>query len=108
MLLFNVTEKNDIMDRIAIEKLLQKYNCAPFQAGKVRVQKFWKDEEKVLEYIEHYQAAKKIGIKKDKKVICAVLGACLTCVQQEMREFKQALGASVLKLISGVEHTALK
>ncbi|XP_068510595.1 uncharacterized protein [Anas acuta] len=85
-----------------MDKLLQKYKCAPSQAGKEFSQKFWKDEEKVVEHIEQCQASRKIGQRKGKGAICAVLGACLSCAQQEAKE------TPAPKLISDAEHTALK
>ena len=85
-----------------MDKLLQKYKCAPSQAGKEWAQKFWKDEEKVVECIEQCQASRKIGQRKGKGAICAVLGACLSCAQQEAKE------TPAPKLISDAEHTALK
>ncbi|XP_068521596.1 uncharacterized protein [Anas acuta] len=85
-----------------MDKLLQKYKCAPSQAGKEFSQKFWKDEEKVVERIELCQASRKIGQRKGKSAICAVLGACLSCAQQETKE------TPAPKLISDAEHTALK
>ncbi|KAK4824891.1 hypothetical protein QYF61_021131 [Mycteria americana] len=85
-----------------MDKLLQKYKCAPSQAGKEWAQKFWTDKEKVVEYIEQCQAAQKLGVKKGKGVICAVLGACLSCAQQEAKE------TPAPKLVSDVEYTTLK
>uniref|UniRef100_A0A8B9ZLZ4 Uncharacterized protein n=1 Tax=Anas zonorhyncha TaxID=75864 RepID=A0A8B9ZLZ4_9AVES len=85
-----------------MDKLLQKYKCAPSQAGKEFSQKFWKDEEKVVEYIEQCQASRKIGQRKGKGAICAVLGACLSCARQKAKE------TPAPKLISDAEHTALK
>ncbi|XP_071891101.1 uncharacterized protein [Anas platyrhynchos] len=85
-----------------MDKLLQKYKCAPSQAGKEFSQKFWKDEEKVVEHIEQCQASRKIGQRKGKGAICAVLGACLSCARQKAKE------TPAPKLISDVEHTALK
>ncbi|XP_068523233.1 uncharacterized protein [Anas acuta] len=85
-----------------MDKLLQKYKCAPSQAGKEFSQKFWKDEEKVVERIEQCQASRKIGQRKGKSVICAVLGACLSCARQEAKE------TPAPKVISDAEHTALK
>jgi len=35
-----------------MDKLLQKYKCAPSQAGIEWAQKFWKDEDKVVECIK--------------------------------------------------------
>ena len=85
-----------------MDKLLQKYKCAPSQAGKEFSQKFWKDEEKVVEHIEQCQASRKIGQRKGKGAICAVLGACLSCARQKAKE------TPAPKLISDAEHTALK
>ena len=34
-----------------MDKLLQEHNCAPSQAGMEWAQKFWKDEDKVVEQI---------------------------------------------------------
>ncbi|XP_071898619.1 uncharacterized protein [Anas platyrhynchos] len=85
-----------------MDKLLQKYKCAPSQAGKEFSQKFWKDEEKLVEYIEQCQASRKIGQRKGKGAICAVLGACLSCARQKAKE------TPAPKLISDAEHTALK
>uniref|UniRef100_A0A8B9B985 Uncharacterized protein n=1 Tax=Anser brachyrhynchus TaxID=132585 RepID=A0A8B9B985_9AVES len=85
-----------------MDKLLQKYKCAPSQEGKEWAQKFWKNQEKVVEIFEQFQASRKIGQRKGKGVICAVLGACLSCAQQEAKEIP------VPKLISDVEYTALK
>eukprot|EP00075_Anas_platyrhynchos_P013744 XP_027302997.1 uncharacterized protein LOC113840445 [Anas platyrhynchos] len=84
-----------------MDKLLQKYKRAPSQAGKEFSQKFWKDE-KVVEHIEQCQASRKIGQRKGKCAICAVLGACLSCARQKAKE------TSAPKLISDAEHTALK
>lgn len=69
-----------------MDKLLQKHDCAPSLAGKEWAQKFWKDEEKVVEHIEQCQAVQKLRAGKGKGVICAVLGACLSCAQQEAKE----------------------
>eukprot|EP00075_Anas_platyrhynchos_P014902 XP_027304155.1 uncharacterized protein LOC113841671 [Anas platyrhynchos] len=85
-----------------MDKLLQKYKCAPSQAGKEFSQKFWNDEEKVVERIEQCQASKNIGQRKGKGAICAVLGACLSCARQEAKE------TPAPKVISDAEHTALK
>uniref|UniRef100_A0A493T0R5 Uncharacterized protein n=1 Tax=Anas platyrhynchos platyrhynchos TaxID=8840 RepID=A0A493T0R5_ANAPP len=87
---------------MAMDKLLQKYKCAPSQAGKEFSQKFWKDEEKVVERIEQCQASRKIGQRKGKSAICAVLGACLSCARQKAKE------TPAPKLISDAERTALK
>uniref|UniRef100_A0A8B9T8H1 Uncharacterized protein n=1 Tax=Anas platyrhynchos TaxID=8839 RepID=A0A8B9T8H1_ANAPL len=85
-----------------MDKLLQKYKCAPSQAGKEFSQKFWKDEEKVVEHIEPCQASRKIGQRKGKGAIYAVLGDCLSCARQKAKE------TPAPKLISDAEHTALK
>lgn len=85
-----------------MDKLLQKYKCAPSQAGKEFSQKFWKDEEKVVERIEQCQASRKIGQRKGKGAIYAVLGDCLSCARQKAKE------TPAPKLISDAEHTALK
>uniref|UniRef100_A0A493TWN7 Uncharacterized protein n=1 Tax=Anas platyrhynchos platyrhynchos TaxID=8840 RepID=A0A493TWN7_ANAPP len=90
------------LSMIAMDKLLQKYKCAPSQAGKEFSQKFWKNEEKVVERIEQCQASRKIGQRKGKGAICAVLGACLSCARQKAKE------PPAPKLISDAEHTALK
>ena len=85
-----------------MDKLLQKYDCAPSQAGKEWAQKFWKDEEKVVERIEERRVSQKLRAGKGKGVICAVLGACLSCAQQEARE------TPAPNLISAVEYATLK
>ncbi|KAK4830063.1 hypothetical protein QYF61_008401 [Mycteria americana] len=85
-----------------MDKLLQKYKCAPSQAGKEWAEKFWKDEEKVIERIEQCQAAQRFGVKKSKRVVCAVLGACLSCAQQEAKR------TPAPRLISNVEYSALE
>lgn len=85
-----------------MDKLLQKYDCAPSQAGKEWAQKFWKDEEKVVERIEECRVSQKLRAGKGKGVICAVLGACLSCAQQEARE------TPAPNLISAVEYATLK
>lgn len=85
-----------------MDNLLQKYKCAPSQAGKEFSQKFWKDEEKVVEHIEPCQASQKIGQRKGKGAIYAVLGDCLSCARQKAKE------TPAPKLISDAEHTALK
>uniref|UniRef100_A0A8B9DS55 Uncharacterized protein n=1 Tax=Anser cygnoides TaxID=8845 RepID=A0A8B9DS55_ANSCY len=71
---------------IAMDKLLQKCKCFPSQVGKEWAQKFWKNQEKVVECIEQCQASQKIGQRKGKGAICAVLDACLSCAQQEAKE----------------------
>ncbi|KAK4819789.1 hypothetical protein QYF61_011389 [Mycteria americana] len=85
-----------------MDKLLQKYKCAPSQAGKEWTQKLWKDEEKVIELIEQCQAAQRFGVKKGKGMVCVVLGACLSCAQQEAKK------TPAPQLISNVEYSALE
>ncbi|KAM9510009.1 uncharacterized protein ACIB01_019668 isoform 1-T2 [Guaruba guarouba] len=85
-----------------MDKLLEKYDCAPSSAGKELAQKFWKDEEKVVECIEQCRALHKLKAGKGKNVMCAVLGACLSCAQEE------AKNAPDPNLISDVEYAALK
>ncbi|XP_040434397.1 uncharacterized protein LOC121080446 [Falco naumanni] len=92
--------KIGVTDRIAMDKLLQKYGCASSQAGKEWAQKFWNDKEKVIERIEQCQALQKLQMGK--VVICVVLGACLSCAQKEAKE------APAPTLVSAVEHAALK
>ncbi|GAB0207908.1 mitochondrial enolase superfamily member 1 [Grus japonensis] len=43
-----------------MDKLLRKYKCAPSQAGIEWVQKYWKDEDKVVEWIELRRIEQKI------------------------------------------------
>uniref|UniRef100_A0A8B9NYL3 Uncharacterized protein n=1 Tax=Apteryx owenii TaxID=8824 RepID=A0A8B9NYL3_APTOW len=74
------------ISRIAMDKLLHKYKCAPSQAAKEWAQKFWKDEDKVVERIEQCRSQQKIKKGKGKGIICAVLGACLSCAQKEYKE----------------------
>jgi len=95
-------QKIGITDRIAMDKLLQKYGCAPSQAGKQWAQKFWKDKEKVVEHIRQFQVSQKLRTGKGKGVICAVLGTCLSCAQKEAKE------APAPTLVSAIEHAALK
>ncbi|GAB0203701.1 cAMP-dependent protein kinase inhibitor alpha [Grus japonensis] len=52
--------KIGVMDRVAMDKLLQKYKCAPNQVGIEWAQKFWKDEDKVVERIEQCRSEQKI------------------------------------------------
>ena len=65
-----------------MDKLLQKYGGAPSQARKEWAQKFWKDEEKVVERIKQCQVSQNLQTGKGEGVICAVLGACLSCAQK--------------------------
>lgn len=53
----------------------------------------------MVERIEQCQALQKIRVGKAKNVICAVLGACLSCAQEE------AKNAPAPNLISAVEYT---
>lgn len=69
-----------------MDKLLQKYKCAPSQAEKAWPPEFWKDEKKVTEHIEPFLITQKAEVGKGKGVICAVLGACVSCAQQESQE----------------------
>lgn len=85
-----------------MDKLLQKHDCVPFLAGKEWAQKFWKGEEKVVELIEQCQAVQKLRAGKGKGVICAVLGAYLSCAQQEAKE------APAPSQISAIEYATLK
>jgi len=85
-----------------MDKLLQTYGCAPSQAKKEWAQRFWKDEEKVVERIKQCQVSQKLRTGKGKGVICAVLGACLSCAQKEAKE------APAPALVSTIEHAALK
>lgn len=74
------------MSRIAIDKLLQKYNSAPSQAGIEWAQTFWDDENKVTELIEQCRNEHMVKKGKGKGIVWAVLGACLSCTQREFRE----------------------
>lgn len=85
-----------------MDKLLQKYDCAPSQPGKQWAQKFWKDEEKVVEHIGECRASLKLRAGKGKGVICAVLGACLSCAQQEAKQAPAPIP------VSAAEYTAMK
>uniref|UniRef100_A0A8B9FBA2 Uncharacterized protein n=1 Tax=Amazona collaria TaxID=241587 RepID=A0A8B9FBA2_9PSIT len=89
-------------DQIAMDKLLQKYDCAPSPAWKEWAQKFWKDEDEVVERIEQCRALYKLKVGKGKNVMCAVLGACLSCAQEE------AKNAPAPNLTSDVKYAALK
>uniref|UniRef100_A0A8B9EKY0 Uncharacterized protein n=1 Tax=Anser cygnoides TaxID=8845 RepID=A0A8B9EKY0_ANSCY len=90
------------LSMVAMDKLLQKCKCFPSQVGKEWAQKFWKNQEKVVESIEQCQASRKIRQRKGKSVICAVLDACLSCAQQGAKE------TPAPKLISCMEYTAFK
>ncbi|NXO54347.1 POL5 protein, partial [Aramus guarauna] len=68
-----------------MDKLLQKYNCTPSQEIIEWAQKYWKDEEKVVERIELSRIEQKIKEGKGKGIVCAVLGACLSCAQKEIK-----------------------
>jgi len=85
-----------------MDKLLQKYGCAPSQAGKEWAQKFWKGEKKVVECVKQCQVSQKLRTGKGKGVICAVLSACFSCAQKEAKE------APAPALVAAVEHAALK
>uniref|UniRef100_A0A8B9J1F9 Uncharacterized protein n=1 Tax=Amazona collaria TaxID=241587 RepID=A0A8B9J1F9_9PSIT len=89
-----------------MDKLLQKYDCAPSPAGKEWAQKFWKDEEKVVERIEQCRALHKLKVGKGKNVMCAVLGACLSCAQEEAKNAGETLKTHNNKLQS--ENRALR
>jgi len=85
-----------------MDKLLQKYGCAPSQVGKEWAQKFWKGKKKVVECVKQCQVSQKLRTGKGRGVICAVLGACVSCAQKEAKE------APAPALVSAVEHAALK
>jgi len=85
-----------------MDKLLQKYGCVPSQVGKEWAQNSWKDVEKVVECVKQCQVSQKLQAGKGKGVICAVLGACLSCAQKEAKE------APAPTLVSAIEHAALK
>jgi len=85
-----------------MDKLLQIYECAPSQAEIEWAQKFWKDEDKVVERIKQCLSEQMIKGTKGKKFICAVLGACLSCVQKEIKESPPP------EKIADVEYAALK
>ena len=85
-----------------MDKLLQKYKCAPSEAGIEWAQKFWKDEDKVVERIKQCLSEQKIKNTKGKKFICAVLGACLSCAQKEINE------SLLPEKVADVEYAALK
>uniref|UniRef100_A0A8B9VGG3 Uncharacterized protein n=1 Tax=Anas zonorhyncha TaxID=75864 RepID=A0A8B9VGG3_9AVES len=85
-----------------MDKLLQKYECAPSQVAREWAQNFWKGGEKLVESIKQCQAAQKIGVGKCKGVVCEVSGAGLSSAQQGAKE------TPAPKLISDVEYMALK
>ncbi|GAB0209719.1 hypothetical protein GRJ2_003437600 [Grus japonensis] len=85
-----------------MDKLLQKYKCAPSQVGIEWAQKFWKDEDKVTERIEQCRSEQKIKKGKGKGIVCAVLGACLSCAQREIKECPPP------EQIADVEYASLK
>ncbi|GAB0206095.1 hypothetical protein GRJ2_003075100 [Grus japonensis] len=68
-----------------MDKLLQKYNCTPSHEIIEWAQKYWKDEDKVVERIELSRIEQKIKEGKGKGIVCAVLGACLSCAQKEIK-----------------------
>jgi len=49
-----------------MDKLLQKYKCAPSQAGIQWAQKSWKDEDKLVEHIKQCLSEQKIKGTKGK------------------------------------------
>ncbi|GAB0210355.1 hypothetical protein GRJ2_003501300 [Grus japonensis] len=85
-----------------MDKLLQKYKCAPSQVGIEWAQKFWEDEDKTIEWIEQRRSEQKIKKGKGKGIVCAVLGACLSCAQREIKESPPP------ERIADVEYASLK
>uniref|UniRef100_A0A8C3BI70 Uncharacterized protein n=1 Tax=Cairina moschata TaxID=8855 RepID=A0A8C3BI70_CAIMO len=83
---------------IAMDKLLQKYECAPSQVAREWARNFWKGGEKLVESIKQCQAAQKIGVGKCKGVVCEVLGDGLSSAQQGAKE------TPAPKLISDYNH----
>lgn len=81
--------------------MLQKHKCASSQEGKESAQKFWKDEEKVVECIENCQGEQKFKVGKG--VIFAVLRACLSCAQREVKD-----SPAPSKQIADVEYSTLR
>lgn len=69
-----------------MDRLLWKHKCAPSQAGKDQAQKFWKDEEKVMEHIEQCKNLQKSKVERGKDVICAVLVACFSHASKESKD----------------------
>lgn len=64
--------------------------------------KFWRDGDTVVEWIVKYRSEQNVKIGKGTRVICAVLGACLSNVQKEIRK------PPLLEQNAYVDYTALK
>ncbi|XP_075604452.1 uncharacterized protein LOC142601014 [Balearica regulorum gibbericeps] len=85
-----------------MDKLLRKYNSTPSQAGIEWAQKYWRDEDKVVERTELCRIEQKIKEGKGKGIVCAVLGACLSCAQKEIKTSPSP------ERIADVEYASLK
>lgn len=60
-------------------------NIAPPQASMEWAQEFCKDEDKVVEQTKQCKSQQQVKEGKGKGVICAVLGACLSYTQEEIK-----------------------
>lgn len=49
-------------------------------------QKFWKDEEKVMEHIEQFKDEQKSKVERGKDLICAVLVTCFSHASKESKD----------------------
>ena len=85
-----------------MDKLLRKYNSTPPQVGIEWAQKYWRDEDKVVERTELCRIEQKINEGKGKGIVCAVLGACLSCAQKEIKTSPSP------ERIADVEYASLK
>jgi len=65
---FKATVKIGVVSRIAMDKLPQKYKCAPSQEGVEWAQKFWKGKDKVVERIIQCLSEQKIKNTKGKNL----------------------------------------
>lgn len=69
-----------------MDGFLRKHKRAASQGGEEWAQGFYKDEEGVVEHMENCQAEQRIKSGKGRGVLCAVLGACLSCGQRETED----------------------
>lgn len=88
---------------MSLSNLLQKFKCEPSKQGLEWAKSNWKKENEVIQRIEQLQKEQRHKKGKGEGIICSVLGACLSCAQEEQK----GLPTPYQDVVSELEKTKL-